>query len=395
MHLVSWVRGGRALGVGLTIIVLAVTGCGRGGAARQASPGPAGAAPASTAPASTAPAATETEPPSDAAIEAAVAATEEPRSSTERLKTPAELQLYPDRKRFLSIQAAAANTEGYERPHDLGALARLIRSGELQPLPELGKDYVLDGVGEDAKEPLLTHWDADSGLEVPLLADPADAEKTAADLAATRRASDVAKAALLRKLYADPKSRAMLTAEYEAITGLARDFQGEVYDLQDPEDRVELEQRLLSSLRPAAREVMLELAAKYHARFNRLLPIVSMVRTERYQRLLSRVNPNATHIDVAPHTTGEAFDITYRSMASDEQNFLMAQIAALEDAGRVEALRENRNCFHVFAFASAHPPPETAIASARAEIVAERAAEEPERTVRKPRRARRARRRAR
>ena len=46
-------------------------------------------------------------------------------------------------------------------------------------------------------------------------------------------------------------------------------------------------------------------------------------------------------------------------------------------------------------FASGHPPAETAVADARAEIVAERAAEEPERTVRKSRHARKARRRAR
>ena len=321
-------------------------------------------------------------------MEAAVAAVEEPRSSTDPLQTPPELRLYPDRKRFLAIQAAAANTERYERPHDLGALARLIRAGELQPLPELGKDYVLDGVGEDAREPLLTHWDEASNLDIPLLAGPAEAEKAAAGLPAN-------KAALVRKLYGNPDSRAMLAAEYEALTSLASDFQGETYDLQDPADRVDFEQRLLSSLRPAAREVMLSLAEKYHARFGRLLPVVSMVRTERYQRLLGRVNANATHIDVAPHTTGEAFDITYRYMPSDEQNFLMAEIARLEEAGRVEALRENRNCFHVFAFASGHPPAETAVADARAEIVAERAAEEPERTVRKSRHARKARRRAR
>jgi len=340
----------------------------------------ASAAPASPAAASAAPSA-ETGSESDAAVEAAIKAVEEPRSSTEPLKTPAELKLYPDRKRFLAIQAAAATTEAYERPHDLGALARLIRSGELQPLPELGNDYVLDGVGEDAREQLLAHYDEDSGLEIPLLADPAEAEKVAAGLPAN-------KAALIRKLYGRPDSRAMLAAEYEALTTLARDFQGETYDLKDPEDRTDFAQRLLSSLRPAAREVMLSLAAKYHARFGRRLPVVSMVRTERYQRLLGRVNANATRIDIAPHTTGEAFDITYRYMPSDEQNLLMTEIAALEEAGKVEALRENRNCFHVFAFASGHPPQEAAVASARAEIVAERAAEEPERTVRKPRRAR-------
>jgi NCAIR mutase (PurE)-related protein len=80
------------------------------------------------------------------------------------------------------------------------------------------------------------------------------------------------------------------------------------------------------------------------------------------------VNRNATHVVVAPHTTGEAFDITYRYMATDEQNFVMQQIATLESAARVEATRERRNCFHVFTFADGRRPEETAIASAREEV---------------------------
>ena len=78
--------------------------------------------------------------------------------------------------------------------------------------------------------------------------------------------------------------------------------------------------------------------------------------------MLSRVNANATHIDVAPHTTGEAFDITYRYMPTDEQNFLMEEVARLKDAGRVEALRERRNHFHIYVLADG-PPPEAVIAS--------------------------------
>jgi Family of unknown function (DUF5715) len=329
---------------------------------------------------------------SDAEIDAAIADAEQPRSSREPLKSPPELMLYPDRKRFLAIQVAAANTEKYARPSDLASLARLVRDGELQTLPALGQDYVLDGVGEDVKEDPLAHFDAATGLEVPLVADPAEAEREAAELSASKRPKDAERAALMRKLYGDPASRALLARDYEAVTALAKDFGGETYDLRDPEDREAFQSRLLSALRPAARQVMLELAAKYHARFGRCLPVVSMVRTERYQRLLSRVNANATHIDVPPHTTGEAFDITYRYMPSDEQNFLMAEIAALEDAGKVEALRERRNCFHVFCFASGHGPEETAIAAARAAIVADQE-EEPERPARKPRHVRRARRR--
>ena len=78
--------------------------------------------------------------------------------------------------------------------------------------------------------------------------------------------------------------------------------------------------------------------------------------------------PGFTHVAIAPHTTGEAFDITYRYMATDEQDFVMQQIATLEDAGKVEATRERRNCFHVFTFKDGRRPAETAIASAREEV---------------------------
>jgi hypothetical protein len=326
--------------------------------------------------------------PSDEEIEAAITATEEPRTSAERLATPPELQLYADRKRFLAIQAAAAWTEAYTRPHDLASLARLIRAGEMQPLPVLGEHYVLDGVGEDVHEDPLHHYDVEANLDVPLVADPAAAESAAAELERTGRPRDAERARLTRKLFGDPSSRAMLIEEYQAITALAHDFEGESYDLRDEADREAFQSRMLSSLRPAAREVMLTLADAYHARFGRRLPVVSMVRTQRYQRLLSRVNANATDIGVPPHTTGQAFDITYRSMATDEQNFLMTEIAKLEDEGRVEALRENRNCFHVFAFGTAKRPDEPAIAAARAVIVADREEEEPVKKVRRPRRAR-------
>ena len=86
------------------------------------------------------------------------------------------------------------------------------------------------------------------------------------------------------------------------------------------------------------------------------------MRTERYQRRLGRVNANATKVEFPPHTTGCAFDISYRYMAADEQQFLMDRIAQLEDEGRVEALRERRNHIHVFVFQDGRRPPEELIA---------------------------------
>ena len=74
------------------------------------------------------------------------------------------------------------------------------------------------------------------------------------------------------------------------------------------------------------------------------------------------MNANATHVETPPHTTGCAFDVSYRYMAADEQQFLMDRVAQLEDEGRVEALRERRNHIHVFVFQDGRRPPEELIA---------------------------------
>jgi hypothetical protein len=64
---------------------------------------------------------------------------------------------------------------------------------------------------------------------------------------------------------------------------------------------------------------------------------------------------------VPPHTTGLAFDIYTFYMTGEEQQFLMNEIARLEREGQVEALRENRDHIHVFAFADMKPPGEELI----------------------------------
>ena len=125
---------------------------------------------------------------------------------------------------------------------------------------------------------------------------------------------------------------------------------------QNPDDRTRFQVRLLSFVRPPPREVVLQLARAYHEQFDRLLPVSSLVRTERYQRRLSRVNRNATRVDIPPHATGMAFDISYKFMAADEQNFIMERVAQLEAEGRVEALRENRNAIHIYTFAGGQRP---------------------------------------
>jgi len=156
--------------------------------------------------------------------------------------------------------------------------------------------------------------------------------------------------ALLDRFYGTSDSRQKLLREYASLQALAKNFAGRSFDLNNPSDRQVLRVTMLSSLRPAALKILEEVAAAYHGRFNRPLPISSLVRPEQYQRALRRVNRNAVLIDTPPHSTGLAFDIDYRYMSAAEQTFLMAELARLKVAGRIEVIRERSANYHVFAF---------------------------------------------
>jgi hypothetical protein len=307
----------------------------------------------------TAPDTTPSTPPDPFSWASAIARVEEVRGSAGRIETPSELRHYDDRRRFLAVQMADSQEESYDLPHDHAELAEMIARGELVGLRALGEHHILYDVGTDAREDPLAHYDVDSGKDIPLFADAAAYEAEDARLAA---ANDRARRELLAGWYGDPAKADMLFREHKAVTDLARDFDGMSYDLGNPDDRTRFQVRLLSFVRPPARAVLLDIARAYHGRFDRLLPVSSLVRTERYQRRLSRVNRNATKVEIPPHATGMAFDITYKFMAADEQNFLMEQVATMEAEGRVEALRENRNAIHVYTFAGGRRPSEPVVA---------------------------------
>jgi len=312
-----------------------------------------------TAPVVEAPAALPSAPPDPFSWAAAIARVEEVRGSAGRITTPGELQHYGDRRRFLAVQMADSREESYDLPHDVADLAQMIQRGQLVGLRALDDDYILYDVGTDAREDPLAHYDLETGKDVPLFPSMEAYEAEDARLAA---ANEKDKRELLASYYRDPARAEMLFGEHRAVTGLAANFNGIAYDLSDPDDRTRFQVRLLSFIRPEARDVLLPIARAYHAQFGRLLPISSLVRTERYQRRLSRVNRNATTVDIPPHATGMAFDISYKFMAADEQNFLMEQVARLEAEGRVEALRENRNAIHVYTFAGGQRPSEPTVA---------------------------------
>jgi hypothetical protein len=294
---------------------------------------------------------------------AAIAHVEEVRGSAGRINTPEELRHYSDRRRFLAVQMADSREEKYTLPHDVAALAQMIQSGELVPLRALGEHHILYDVGTDAREDPLAHYDLDSGKDVPLFA-----SMEAYQAEDARLGGDKPKRDALAAWYGDPAKAEMLFAEHRAVTSLAANFNGLSFDLSNPEDRSRFQVRLLSTARPESRDVLLQLAKEYHAKFNRLLPVSSLVRTERYQRRLSRVNRNATRVDIPPHATGMAFDISYKFMAADEQNLIMEHVARLEAEGRVEALRENRNAIHIYTFADGQRPPEPLVAGFLADV---------------------------
>ena len=94
----------------------------------------------------------------------------------------------------------------------------------------------------------------------------------------------------------------------------------------------------------------------YQQKFDRPLPVSSLVRPEQYQHSLRRVNRNAVTIDTPPHSTGLAFDIDYRYMSVAEQNFVMNELARIKNEGRIEVIRERNANYHVFAFVNGTRP---------------------------------------
>ncbi len=275
------------------------------------------------------------------------------------VEIPAELKHYSDRRRNLAIQSAETIEQNLRIPHDFAELARMVRDKQYIELKTVGENYVQYAVGGGVSTEPLTHFEKTLGKSVPLYNSQAEMQTALSAMSD----SDERKA-VITSFYNTSRTRTLATSEYETLSQLARDFEKRTYDLADAAQRKAFKRRLLSFLRPEALKVLDELGLAYKTKFNRLLPLASLIRTEEYQRELSERNANAARNSLPPHTTGLAFDISYRYMTAAEQNFLMAEIARLEAAGRVEALRENNNCFHVFAFPDGRPPSEALIQKA-------------------------------
>ena len=332
------------------------------------------------------------------------------------VEIPEQLKHYADRRRFLAVQAAGSRAHVDEVSGDFLDLVPLIERHELVEMKPLGADYILYGVGYSVSGEPFAHYDPATRQDIPLPATEEgvieevqralDAVKESAArlayLEAERRrtlkrdrarratllsqvgqarkalASAKTKSKRLAAFCADPNRRKSLLAEYQLLSELARDFEGEAYDLNDADARRRLKIRLLSFIRPEARDLLIQIAHDYKARFDRPLPVSSLVRPVQYQQELARNNANAARGPTPPHSTGLAFDLYYRYMSAAEQEYLMSVVAQLKGEGRVEALREARDNIHVYVFGNGRPPDEKLVAR----LIAERESRNP---ARKPR----------
>ncbi|HYW71357.1 MAG TPA: DUF5715 family protein [Pyrinomonadaceae bacterium] len=312
------------------------------------------------------------------------------------LTVPAELRHYDDRHWFLATQVAEVKKQSLQTCQDYVDLAAMIQRGQMVAVPAVTDDFVLLGVGAKTDDGPFTKYEDDQ--TVPLYEEaelrdeygrleaagqrgPGSDKKTGSsdkrgakpDFGKPGENKDQPpriaedKKELLDRYYGDPVMRQQLLAGYEGLRALAQNFHGRSYDLQNPIDRQTMKMNMLSSLRPQALKVLQEIAGDYRRQFERPLPISSLVRPEQYQHTLRRYNRAATTIDTPPHSTGLAFDIDYRYMSIPEQNFVMADLARLKDAGRVEVLRERNANFHVFAFVDGVRPNDDLIAASREE----------------------------
>ncbi len=210
---------------------------------------------------------------------------------------------------------------GLTIPLDYAELAERFQKGELAELPIVTETYFLD-VGGSASESPLTSFDFEKG-QVEL------------------KTTD---------------------AKYQTLKKLADDFGGTKYDLENPAERRQFKMRLLRLLAPQAKAVLEELAAAYQKRFSRPLRVTSLTRSLEYQVDLNKVNPDSFSVrdkDAVPsHSTGLAFDLAYKHMTADEQNFLMNKIEDLELDGKADGTREGgvNAALHVFVYADGKPP---------------------------------------
>ncbi|MDM7920980.1 MAG: FHA domain-containing protein [Pyrinomonadaceae bacterium] len=235
------------------------------------------------------------------------------------LQVPKEL--YGDGVIKQKQKLAQMKAEGYQQPMDFADLAAKRLSGDLIEMPMAAQSFYLD-VGGSAQDKVFSSYSFSQG---------------AADI-----------------VPGHPK--------FDTLKRLADNFAGQKYDLNLPEHRKQIRRRLLRMFQSPAKPILKELADAYFARFQRPLRVTSLTRSMDYQILLNSNNANSFKVkgegSLPPHTSGCAFDLARKHMPVEEQNFVMAKLAEMERAGKLDALIEYgvNACFHVFIYRDGRPP---------------------------------------
>ncbi|MEW6361525.1 MAG: DUF5715 family protein [Pyrinomonadaceae bacterium] len=213
------------------------------------------------------------------------------------------------------------NMRGYRQPMDFADLAAKRLSRELIEMPMATNSFYLDVGGSASDGPFTSFAFPDQRQEI---------------------------------VSGHPK--------FDALARLAENFSGRKYDLNNPADRKQMRMRLLRMFQPRAKGILKEIADAYFQRFGRPLRVTSLTRSMDYQILLNSNNANSFKVrgegSLPPHTSGCAFDLARKHMTAEEQNFLMAKLAEMERAGKLDALIEYgvNACFHIFIYDDGIPP---------------------------------------
>jgi len=213
------------------------------------------------------------------------------------------------------------NSAGYKQPLDFAELAEKRLKHELIEMPMATKSFYLD-VGGSASDGPFSSFSFQGG------------------------SAEIAPG----------------TPKYQTLAQLASNFAGQRYDLNNSADRKQMRVRLLRMFNQRAKPILRELAEAYAGKFGRPLRVTSLTRSMDYQIGLNATNANSFKVrgegSLPPHTSGCAFDLARKHMTAEEQNFVMAKLAEMENANKLDALIEYgvNACFHVFIYSDGLPP---------------------------------------
>jgi len=230
--------------------------------------------------------------------------------------TPAGLTVPPELRGDGVIKQKAKlgqmKTAGYQQPMDFSDLAQKRLNKELIEMPMATKSFYLEVGGSASTDP-FTAFSFQAG-DTPIL-------------------------------QGSPKHKPLL--DLAAKFGVS---------LETPADRKQIRMRLLRMFNQRAKPVLQELSEAYFQKFGRPLRVTSLTRSMDYQIGLNKTNANSFIVrgegSLPPHTSGCAFDLARKHMDVEEQNFVMAKLAEMERARKLDALIEYgvNACFHVFIY---------------------------------------------